>query len=206
MLWNKKTIIIGFGILCSVFVSVLSSCASYAIADISLTIDNTNYNSGTNLCGSDCSSYHYLLVEDFSNTGFVYYFRPYSSDSFARLNISYNAGLSGNLQFMLFYFDNADQFIGSASNWSSTVSFKITLSENNPFGSAPTGNLNISENGIFDVSSYATATVNVPPTVIAGDYHDDLVSINNSILVCAAVCLVIYFFYCIYRMIIKGVK
>ena len=68
----------------------------------------------------------------------------------------------------------------------------------------PSGNLDISSNGTYDVTNYAQATVNVPAEVIQGDYHDDLVAINNSILICAAVCLVIYFFYCIYRLIIKN--
>lgn len=72
--------------------------------------------------------------------------------------------------------------------------------------SPPSGNIDITENGTFDISSYATATVNVPVSVVEGDYHDDLVSINNSILIASATILVIYFFYCIYRMIIRGVN
>ena len=66
------------------------------------------------------------------------------------------------------------------------------------------GSLSISENGTYDVTNYAEAVVDVPVQVIQGDYHDDLTSINQSILICGAVLLVLYFFYCIYRMIIKS--
>ena len=52
---------------------------------------------------------------------------------------------------------------------------------------------------VDDVSS-----VNVENEVIYGDYHDDLVSINNTIMIGCAIPLVIYFFYCIYRMLLKG--
>ena len=72
------------------------------------------------------------------------------------------------------------------------------------FGVSPSGDISITSNGTYDVSSYATATVDVPAEVIQGDYHDDLISINNSILVCGAILLVLYFFYCIYRLIIKN--
>lgn len=84
--------------------------------------------------------------------------------------------------------------------------FSITAFSSCPSvgGTTPTGNIDITSNGTYDVTNYAQATVNVPAEIIQGDYHDDLVAINNSILICAAVCLVIYFFYCIYRLIIKN--
>lgn len=70
--------------------------------------------------------------------------------------------------------------------------------------SLPSGTLNISENGTYDVSTYAQAVVDIPPETVYGDYHDDLLSIKHSIYVCGAIVLVLYFFYCIYRMIIKS--
>ena len=70
----------------------------------------------------------------------------------------------------------------------------------------PTSTLNITSNGTYNVASYGTAVVDVPDTIIYEDYHNDLVAINNSIMVCASVFLVIYFFYCIYRMFIRSFK
>lgn len=85
----------------------------------------------------------------------------------------------------------------------------FTLSISDSFSSSdcpvsPSGDISIISNGTYDVSSYATATVDVPAEVIQGDYHDDLVNINQSIIVCGAILLVLYFFYCIYRLIIKN--
>lgn len=69
---------------------------------------------------------------------------------------------------------------------------------------SPSGSINITENGTYDVTNYSEAIVDIPP--IYGDYHNDLISINNSILICGAILLVLYFFYCIYRMIIKPLR
>lgn len=85
-------------------------------------------------------------------------------------------------------------------------SVEVTLTSNDiSFGSI-SGSLSITENGTYDVTNYAEAVVDVPAEVIPGDYHDDLQDIKQGIYVCGAVLLVLYFFYCIYRMIIKGVK
>lgn len=87
-------------------------------------------------------------------------------------------------------------------NLATTKTFSVIIYDS--FGSSPSGNLDITSNGTYDVTNYATATVDVPAQVIQGDYHDDLVNINQSIIVCGAILLVLYFFYCIYRLIIKN--
>lgn len=175
-----------------------------AVSDLTFVIDDSNYNTFNANCGNDCSFYHYVLISDISSTGFVYQISPYSSDSFIRLYIAHNVGFGSNMNFILFSVDNADQFKYIGANWSSGSSFKITLSENNPFGSTPSGSLSITENGTYDVTNYSQAVVDIPPEVVQGDYHDDLVSINNSILIVCAVGLVIYFFYAIYKMLLGG--
>lgn len=71
---------------------------------------------------------------------------------------------------------------------------------------SPTANLDITENGQYDVTNYATATVNVPQESSETPYDNKLDQIIQAIYVCAGTMLVIYFFYCFYRMIIKGVK
>lgn len=138
----------------------------------------------------------FYLNSDSYFPGFVYYpneplisdFSIFDDTPFIR---NYNFNLSA---FQPIYFYDSPSLILSFYTFDS--------------GIIPSGSLSIVQNGTYDVTDYSEAVVNVPAEVIQGDYHDDLVSINNSILICAAVCLVIYFFYCIYRMIIKntGVK
>ena len=198
-----KNKVIGFGIFLSVLLSVLFVSPCSAINNYNVTINDSNYSSWSFDCGQDCSSYHYLLINNMSSTTFVYQISIFTNNNLARLVATHNAALGSNLNFYLFYFDNADKFAYTGANWSSGSYFDITISENNPFGSSPTGSLSISSNGSYDVSSYAQAIVDVPPVYEEGDYHDDLVNIRNAIILACGIMLVLYFFYCIFRVFIK---
>lgn len=93
-----------------------------------------------------------------------------------------------------------------ASGWS----VDIILSENNPYvsGITPSGSLSITENGTYDVTEYAEVVVNIPSQSGGGDgcsvnYSEQFDGVIKAIYTCGAVLLVIYFFYCIYRLFIK---
>lgn len=194
---------------------IINQNDTYAVEDVTYTINSSNYS--LYFCGSssgvDCSQYSYLYIQrvDSAALGYFQFRYPYGG------SILYPV-FSFNQPFILLSFDSFPsnfyiQGVAFTGNYSGNVI--VTLSENNPFaGSTPSGSIELTENGTYDVSQYAEAVVNVPETDCppssggGGNYHEDLVAINNSILICAAVCLVIYFFYCIYRMIIKnsGVK
>lgn len=233
MLWNKKIIITSFGILFLVFCSVFVSSACYAIDDVSETVSSSSLPSYffTSLSGSQKSQYQYLKVScssdsdgcsmfNIANTiqafnfdirvgsssgpiscGTIVIF-PYSSDVFYKLCSFgiYNSSFSGYPIFARSNYRNYSQ--------SNVFSLTLTLTNSLP-GSVcpepPTATLNIDSNGTYDVSDYSEAVVNVPQ-VSETPYDDKLDHLIQAVYVCAGTMLVIYFFYCIYRMLIKGVK
>lgn len=188
---------------------------SFAVNDFTLNINSSNYTSFANalICSDgygsgipNCSDYSYFIVDISSDqlpkNNFQYYIRRTGSNQQNQvIPFAYNKSVTS-------YSDVSKIAINSISiTGTPDFTITITLTENNPFASStppPSGDISITSNGSYDVSSYATATVDVPAEVVQGDYHDDLVNIQKSIIICGAILLVLYFFYCIYRLIIKN--
>lgn len=119
------------------------------------------------------------------------------------LNYSNSGGrISYTIGFSSLPYNYIQQVVGATEEYPVTVSFYDSFPSDCP--SAPSGSLSITENGTYDVTSYTEAVVDIPPEIIQGDYHDDLISINNTIMIIPAVALVIYFMFCIYRMLLRG--
>lgn len=176
-----------------------------AVSDLTYTFTSSNRipSSSFSLCSSDCSSYHFLhIYHDLYVTGTVRVNYSLTTSSGSIDGFWYPSTFSDLV--LNFSSDLISLSIISTMNAQYVPNRSITFVLSEKFGALPSGSLLISENGSYDVSSYAEAVVNVPAEVVQGDYHDDLVSINNSILIVAAVGLVIYFFYAIYRMILRG--
>ena len=196
-----------------VFGLFITTGDTYAVSDISVSYTQGQSVSSWSNIFSDCTGsclgqYRYLVIDipgalSANDSNSFYILVNYSGSTILK-------SISQNIIFAIYELP----FDGSSTNllqWRNSYSFSyditVTLTADYQSG-VPFGNIDITENGQYDVTNYATATVNIPAEVIQGDYHDDLVSINNSIIICAAVCLVLYFFYCIYRLIIRnsGVK
>lgn len=188
----------------ALFFSLFFVSNSFAKDDIVYSFDSSNSRSIYNPTNGE--SYRYMIIEPSSPF--------YQSSTFLGFTVSFPS--SGNVSSTFYFFFSTSileinqSVYQIRSNFASgsTYSFTVTFTDNPPSDCppSPSGTIDISSNGTYDVSSYSTAVVDVPP--ISGDYHDDLISINNSIIICGAICLVIYFFYCIYRIIIRnsGVK
>lgn len=188
------------------------SHSSYAVDDFTLTWNSEGRPQFQYLCGGtsnrSCSDYKYLIIDQQFPENFLnIYSNAYLSFVFDSLNVTVPVGNLNDLTF--FSLNSSITSIQYNAQYqlpdylAQSVIIIATLTDTSPF-SIPSGSINITENGEYDVSSYAQAIVDVPVEVIQGDYHDDLIAIKVGIYTCAAVLLVLYFFYCIYRVIIKS--
>lgn len=201
-----------FGILC---LSPVSD--TYALEDLVYTLDSSNSSQFFYFCSDsessspNCSGYFYIFISQNSYCPTSGYIAPYDfqygyNDQPFPISVRLYAD-----SFILYYVPSFASFFHRSFSLSSGCEITVRVSENNPYSSGiiPSGLLSITENGTYDVTNYAEAVVDVP-TSSGGDggedcdYHDDLVKIYQGIMTCGGVLLVLYFFYCIYRMIIKS--
>lgn len=197
------------------FTNPFSFVPRYIQIDFNSVPSNSSFGASVSLIRYAIATNSSLL---FYNSNLLNTFRYFSSRSFSFSldNIIVPSGLSasstglngdtlGGSFLALANFSNSSGSGNPTSFFNNGGSISITFYDSVPSGGiTPSGSITLSSNGTYDVSYYAEAVVDVPP--IMGDYHDDLVDIKRSIYVGSATLLVIYFFYCIYRMIIKGVK
>ena len=178
---------------------------SYALADYVINWTSSEQGTPYVICDNtdsnlvNCSDYDYIIFERGLNS-----YNGYSSVQITNINFSnITIRVPNRLTSTYTLFDDVSKI---QLNSATLTSITITLTDNigTPCPEPPSGSITLSENGTYDVTSYAEAVVDVPATVIQGDYHDDLVRIYKAIMTCGAVVLVLYFFYCIYRMIIKS--
>lgn len=192
---NKKIIITLFGILCLVFCSLIYSYSCFAIPNdlVKVVPSGTNISSNDKVfpdCDATCfSEYRYIILE-LSNIPS----NPFPESIPFRQNASYNYQFINIPISFSQYFSSFQVFpIDSSfyalyySNGMSGVSnydLKITLTARQPYELCP-----------------ACPTC---PTIPENPYDHKLDSLITAIYVLGAIMLTIYFFYCIYGMIIKS--
>ena len=187
-----RKIIIGSGIFLPVLLSVLFVSPSYAVSDYTYTFDFNSLPSWPALCGDNsgliCSDYSYIYVHSSSisctnKAGVVFSglvatynsYVPVCYDSLFRIDSS-------------LFTSSSSIYLTGGKSGTATGSFDVTFSENNPFSD----------------SCPEPEEPEPCPVVPENPYDDKFDNITRAIYVCGAILIMLYFFYCIYRMIIKN--
>lgn len=217
-----KKHLISFGLLLSGLFSVLLSCSCYAIDDFVINYDSSSPPpSFKYLCTAIpadatpsypfCRDYNFLIIDtgDPGNSNTDVSFSPFFNNIRLRnnsLHFIFNIHDSLNISspFSFSCTSSCQSAFTNVSNFYFRFTFTNSLPGNEcPEPDVPVGSLSIDQNGTYDVTDYSEAVVNVPQ-VSDTPYDEKLDEIKMAILLVPAVLLLIYFFYCIYRMLIKG--
>lgn len=196
MLCLFKNHITSFGLFCLLFLSVLVSLfldTNVSALEISQTYTANTFVSRGDPIFTNCNDYNclsqfkYLKIETTGNQSLNLQF--YDIHGFW----SYTTGLY--VKFIILGLEdfnpNGTSKIGFNQNYTFSYDFTFTLSDS-----------------ICPACPDPEPAPDPPdcPEVPDNPYDDKLDNITQAIYVATATLLVIYFFYCIYRMIIKGVK
>lgn len=189
------------GLLFAFVLSFFFYSSTYAVDDVVLHINqDTEIGAGIDLCSTaeDCSQYSYFIykpidVSNYANNTYSWV-RYYSSGNF---DFYFSKVVSDSV----FTFSSVSRIFlaGMRNDYIGNYSFDLILT-------------NTPEDYVDFISSGEDCPVceecQECPAVPENPYDEKLDNITQAIYVCAAVVLVVYFFYCIYRMLIKnfGVK
>lgn len=182
-----KKLIIGSGIFLPVLLSLLFVSPSYAIDDISITYTSSPsawtdvFPNCTGLCLSD---YSYLIIE-----------HDYVVNNFSTFNLQVrmdgSSGRSFTIPYYSYIFSFPFDFVPSSYNYLQFGSDGI-----------PSSFLPVT----FTLTNSLSSCPDPEPCPVVPDtpYRDQLNNITMAIYTCGGILLVLYFFYCIYRIIIKN--
>lgn len=179
-----KKLIIGSGIFLPVLLSLLFVSPSYAIDDYSETVYQPSGLILQNCYDSCIKQYKYLIVtNDFNiNNYFIAFKANFSNNGYSSYKSFYFSSVSTYNVIDISYIDSAFFTDGSFPPINVTFTLTNTLGESCSEPEEP----------------------EPCPVVPDTPYGDQLNNITMAIYTCGGILLVLYFFYCIYRIIIKN--